>query len=52
MEDFLYSASAASPRSRTTSPSTSPVPNTAEGKTFEDPAAFDGLLAAVMAVRV
>ena len=26
-------------------------PNTAEGKTFEDPAAFDGLLAAVMALR-
>ena len=49
-EDFLYSFRRLAPLADYVALNVS-CPNTAEGKTFEDPAAFDTLLAAVMAAR-
>ena len=49
-EDFLYSFRRLAPLADYVALNVS-CPNTTEGKTFEDPAAFDGLLAAVMAAR-
>ncbi len=49
-EDFLYSFRRLAPLADYIALNVS-CPNTAEGKTFEDPAALDGLLTAVMAER-
>jgi dihydroorotate dehydrogenase len=49
-EDFLQSFRRLAPLADYVALNVS-CPNTAEGKTFEDPAAFDGLLAAIMAAR-
>ncbi len=49
-EDFLYSFRRLAPLADYVALNVS-CPNTAEGKTFEEPAAFDGLLTAVMNER-
>ncbi|MEM1042339.1 MAG: quinone-dependent dihydroorotate dehydrogenase [Bacteroidota bacterium] len=49
-EDFLHSFRRLAPLAEYVALNVS-CPNTAEGKTFEEPAAFDGLLGAVMAER-